>query len=90
MTLTFSVTVMRSIASKTIGMLFFSAFNEANYIKSLTEKASGDYDEIPVLTPDMERGVPHYRTDALELLFRSADQMHETAASILGSLALPE
>ena len=45
---------------------------------------------MTVLTPDMERGVPYYRTDALELLFRNADQMHETAASILGSLALPE
>jgi hypothetical protein len=49
-----------------------------------------DEDEIPVNEPDMERGVPYYRTDALELLFRNADQMHETAASILGSLALPE
>ncbi len=49
-----------------------------------------DEDEIPVGEPDMERGVPYYRTDALELLFRSGDQMHETAASILGGLALPE
>lgn len=48
-----------------------------------------DEDEIPVDEPDMERNVPYYRTDAVELLFRSADQMHETAASILGSLALP-
>lgn len=48
-----------------------------------------DEDEIPVNEPDMERGVPYYRTDSVELLFRSGDQMHETAAAILGSLALP-
>lgn len=45
-----------------------------------------DEDEIPVKEPDMERNVPYYRDDELELLFRNPDMMYETARSILSSV----
>jgi len=45
-----------------------------------------DEDEIPVGEPDMERNVPYYRVDAVELLFRSRDMMYETARAIIGSI----
>lgn len=47
-----------------------------------------DEDEIPVGEPDMERNVPYYRTDSVELLFRNPDLMYETARELLASLRL--
>ena len=47
-----------------------------------------DEDEIPVGAPDMERNIPYYRTDTVELLFRNSDLMYETARAIIGSLKL--
>ena len=47
-----------------------------------------DEDEIPVGEPDMERNVPYYRTDSVELLFRSPDMMYETARALISSLRL--
>ena len=47
-----------------------------------------DEDEIPVGEPDMERNVPYYRDDCVELLFRNPDMMYETARSILCSVGL--
>ena len=45
-----------------------------------------DEDEIPVNEPDMERNVPYYRVDSVELLFRNPDLMYETARSIMSSI----
>lgn len=45
-----------------------------------------DEDEIPVNEPDMERNVPYYRVDTVELLFRNPDMMYETARSLVESL----
>jgi len=45
-----------------------------------------DEDEIPVNEPDMERNVPYYRVDSVELLFRSSDAMYETARALIASL----
>lgn len=47
-----------------------------------------DEDEIPVGEPDMERNVPYYRTDSVELLFRNPDLMYETARDLMASLVL--
>lgn len=47
-----------------------------------------DEDEIPVGEPDMERNVPYYRTDSVELLFRNPDLMYETARDLMASLRL--
>lgn len=47
-----------------------------------------DEDEIPVNEPDLNRNVPYYRTDSVELLFRNSDLMYECARSILASLTL--
>lgn len=45
-----------------------------------------DEDECPVNEPDMERNVPYYRTDSVELLFRNSDLMYETARSLMASI----
>ena len=45
-----------------------------------------DEDEIPVNEPDMERNVPYYRTDSVELLFRNPDMMYESVRAILSSV----
>ena len=45
-----------------------------------------DEDEIPLHEPDMERNVPYYREDYVELLFRNPDLMYESARSILGAV----
>lgn len=45
-----------------------------------------DEDEIPVNEPDMARNVPYYRVDSVELLFRNADTMYETARALMSSL----
>ena len=47
-----------------------------------------DEDEIPVGEPDMERNVPYYRVDSVELLFRNPDMMYETARAVMASLRL--
>lgn len=47
-----------------------------------------DEDEIPVDAPDMERNVPYYRVDSVELLFRNPDMMYETASALIASLKL--
>ena len=45
-----------------------------------------DEDEIPVNEPDMARNVPYYRVDSVELLFRNADTMYETARALVAAL----
>jgi hypothetical protein len=47
-----------------------------------------DEDEIPVDAPDMDRNVPYYRVDSVELLFRNPDMMYETARALIASLKL--
>ena len=48
-----------------------------------------DEDEIPVNEPDMERNVPYYRVNSVELLFRNSDQMYECARSLVTDLVIP-
>lgn len=43
-----------------------------------------DMDEIPPDSPDIEAGVPYYRTDSVELCFRNSDMMYECRDSICG------
>lgn len=45
-------------------------------------------DELPTEAqgPDIEHGIPYYRADSVELLFRSSDAMYETAHSIMRGL----
>lgn len=46
-----------------------------------------DEDEIPVAEPDLARGVPYYRVQTVELLFRNSDMMYETARELIRTLA---